>query len=211
MFLYKNPTEIVVVQNKDDGFVFTKDGALEGTVYDTMVPEAAALDAIYLQADAAARAAVPNAAAIVKSTNPAELRTAIKALRDANKRLFILDMTWKPEDSYDDSYHTVDPKPVMTRLEATRTAVAGTDKDVIFQLQATASVGTNVTNAFVSQSDATSVLLSTKALFDSNTYPWMSANTFTNKGVAVFLNDFFDPALTEHAIQVSKARLAALP
>ena len=45
-----------------------------------------------------------------------------------------------------------------------------------------------------------------KPLMDGATYPWIAGKTFADPGTVVFLNDFVDGVLVEHAVEVSRQR-----
>ncbi len=81
-----------------------------------------------------------------------------------------------------------------------------------FQLQGTASeLAAGVFTSIATLSNATSPLMSTKAAFDSVTYPWVLANVPQkvprDAGLVVLANDFADNALTSCAIAVTTERL----
>ena len=55
-----------------------------------------------------------------------------------------------------------------------------------------------------------SPLMSTKAVFDNSTYPWLANNAlgnFSANCLLVLLNDFVDNALVKHAIEITRKRI----
>ena len=78
-------------------------------------------------------------------------------------------------------------------------------------------VGSNhdvTAGSFLTLSDASSPLLSTKARFDATTYPWLvkteNVAKRAGKSLVVLMNDFIDNALTSHAIAMTRQRAAML-
>lgn len=114
-------------------------------------------------------------------------------------------------DSYNGSYETTQPEPIIAALEKmTRPAPEG-DSYTVLQLQGTATADEEViVSCALSQSSASSPLMSTKAYFDTHTYPWVLANAAQKVPLTmplVLLNDFVDNALATVAAQISLQRL----
>jgi hypothetical protein len=195
-FLATNTREIVVVRIKYDGFLNPS----------AMTPTPSALDA----ALGAARNAVDDSTTI-RVGDASALQSNVGDLLNTGTRLILIEGTWDFQDSYSDAaYATVDPPPILAALQQLRGLVAGTPHGAIYQLQATpTSLSNQFVEAWFTRSDASSILLSTKSLMDSATYPWVAENSFGNQGLVVFLNDFVDGVLTERAIAVTAARAVA--
>lgn len=198
-WLAENPSEIVVVGANNQGF--SQSG---------MTPPDSALAGILSAAQAATNSSIAIGTA-------SDLSSSYGALLAANKRLIFLNQigNWYPAakcDSYSPAYATVDPQAIIGALsQISSDKQSGTDYTVL-QLQgtATATGAKVIASCAVSQSDASSPLMSTKPLFDSNTYPWLLANVNTrlsNDYLVVFLNDFVDNALAQRAVAVTKQRM----
>ena len=198
-WLAANPSEIVVVGANNQGF--SQPG---------MTPSDSALAGILSAAQVSTKSTIAIGTA-------SDLNSSYGALLAANKRLIFLNQIggWYPAtkyDSYSPAYATVNPQSIIGALDQMSSAgQSGTDYTVL-QLQGTATAtGTAVVvSCALSQSNASSPLMSTKPLFDSTTYPWLPANVNTrlsNDYLVVFLNDFVDNALTQTAVAVTKQRM----
>ncbi|MFM7469318.1 MAG: hypothetical protein ACKO37_07460 [Vampirovibrionales bacterium] len=192
-WLVANPTEIVAISLGTSGFAD----------HGTMDPTVADLQAKFLKA----QQAVTGASSLQIGTTT-DLQTSYATLVSDHKRLFFLNQgfQWYPAtkyDSYSDSaYATTDPATIMTQLN-TMKAEGQADSDyTVLQFQATATnqnIAGNIEALVASASDAYEPLMSTKALMDSNTYPWALAyvpQNLSNSKLLVLLNDFVDNALS---------------
>jgi len=202
-WLAAHHSEIVVVGANNQGFVEPA----------SMTPPDSTLAGILSAAQAATQSTISIGTA-------SDLNSSYGALLAANKRLIFLNQigSWYPAtkyDSYGAAYDTVDPQSIIDALsQMTSAGQSGTNYTVL-QLQGTATAtGTAVVVASaLSQSHASSPLMSTKPLFDSNTYPWLLANVDTrlsNEYLVVFLNDFVDNALAQTAVAVTKQRMGLI-
>lgn len=82
----------------------------------------------------------------------------------------------------------------------------------VLQMQGTSTaIGAPViAPSIATLSDASSPLLSTKALFDIATNPWLAqnvANKLSHDQLVVFLNDFVDNCMASTAITVTAQRM----
>lgn len=113
-------------------------------------------------------------------------------------------------DSYADApYATLVPAPIMSALNGMEPTPPGGSDYTVLQFQGTASAVTSLWPTLaLCTSDSTSPLLMTKALFDSNTYPWASANLsrFNSEYPLVILNDFVDPIMSQIAEAATSTR-----
>ncbi|GAA5866090.1 hypothetical protein JCM1840_003403 [Sporobolomyces johnsonii] len=224
-FLSDNTSEIVVVELKSDGFPFTTD------LYDesdppkltaiSMVPTVEALAAALHNA----KSSSPLAAREIEVGSAQDLGAPIGELLRNNRRLIIIDRVhelereaedrWDRADSYThDSYDTDDPLKILAALNVayddatTRAARKVSPLSTIYQLQATptAQIWADI-GASLTYSDASSLLVWSKARMDRVTYPWLATKAFIEPGLVVFLNDFVDGCLVEHALEKTKERV----
>ncbi|GAA5891838.1 hypothetical protein JCM6882_007378 [Rhodosporidiobolus microsporus] len=235
-FLAENEEEIVVVELKDDGFPFKTDiyptpssppanpAAPVKPVTISMVPSLSDL------ADTLKRARSSSTlkARDIQVGGAADLVRTIGELLEENRRLIIINRMhaaeleetdrWERADSYThELYDTDDPLKVLSALNTAHAdAVARTAKEeegaargTIYQLQATptAQIWSDI-GPSLSFSDASSLLVWSKARMDRVTYPWIAERAFLEDGPVVFLNDFVDPALVEHCVEKSRERVA---
>jgi hypothetical protein len=153
------------------------------------------------------------AAPSITVTNHHDFRASYADLIKYNKRLFVLyapetgaPVTAKKYDCYNgDVYATTKSSNIIGALNGmTKSGQAGYDYTVL-QLQGTASTASKaIAGTIANASKSGSPLMSTKAAFDSATYPWVIANARKNLGdaqVIVLLNDFVDNALAMHAMK----------
>jgi hypothetical protein len=153
------------------------------------------------------------AAPSITVTDQRDFRTSYADLIKYNKRLFVLyapetgaPVTATKYDSYNgDVYATTKSSNIIGALNGMNKAgQAGYDYTVL-QLQGTASTASKaIAGTVANASKSGSPLMSTKAAFDSATYPWVIANARKNLGdaqVTVLLNDFVDNALAIHAMK----------
>ncbi|AWB08674.1 hypothetical protein A6A40_27285 (plasmid) [Azospirillum humicireducens] len=199
-WLAANPSEIVVVSANNQGF------------YDpSMTPDEATLAGILSSAQQSTQSKIAIGDA-------GDLSSTYGTLIAANKRLIFLNQisNWMQAakyDSYnDDSYATTQPGNIIAALSAMTAAGQSGSNYTVLQLQGTAtSTGAAVvTSCALSQSNASSPLMSTKAFFDSATYPWLLANVNKNllkNQLVVFLNDFVDNALAQTASAITLQRM----
>ena len=198
-WLEVNSSEVVVVNANTQGFD------------NSLAPSDETLQKILSDAIAAT-------GSTVATGGPSDLGTAYGDLVSANKRLIFLNQYfgWHAATKYDSynekDYFTTDPATVIVALNAmNKTGQSGNDYTVL-QLQGTAT-GTGkkvVVSAALSQSLASSPLMSTKSRFDNATYPWTLSNVPSNLAsnqLVVLLNDFVDNALAATASQLTLVRI----
>lgn len=199
-WLAAHPGEIVVVGANSQGFQQPQ----------SMTPSDSALAAILSQAKTATGSTIAIGTA-------SDLSTSYGDLLAANKRLIFLNQigNWYPAkkyDSYNPSYATTQPQPIMAALKGMNSSGQSGNDYTILQLQGTASDtgGAAQATAVTTLSKASSLLMSTKAFFDSNTYPWLVesvSKNLSNGQLVVFINDFFDNALAQSAMTITKQRM----
>lgn len=160
----------------------------------------------------------------IKVATAKDLDTPIGELIERNLRLFIVDRIYSPHDWYrtdsytHEAYGTDNPATIMAQLVATHESSTKSDeldsspkRGCIYQLQATpTSRIVDAAKSALTFSDALSLLVWMKARQDRTTYPWIAQTSFEEPGNVIFLNDFCDGALVDHAIDVSRQR-AGLP
>ncbi|GAA5859248.1 hypothetical protein JCM8547_008936 [Rhodosporidiobolus lusitaniae] len=167
----------------------------------SMVPSSSDLAA----ALSAAKSSSPLAAREIQVGGAQDLGRTIGELLSENRRLVIVDRVheeeraegerWERADSYThDLYDTDDPLKVLSALDATHSDAAARSarrvgpRSTIYQLQATptaqiwADIGPSLT-----YSDASSLLVWSKARMDRVTYPWLAKRAFVEEGLVVFL------------------------
>ncbi|KAA6438428.1 hypothetical protein FEM33_17220 [Dyadobacter flavalbus] len=212
-YLGQHPSEVVVVALGHSGFY-----------QDYMKPSTATLESYV-------RNALNATGSHVAIGNKLDLNSSYHDLIASNKRLIILgqygfpsDPSQSPEpalvydaakyDSYADSYQTTDVNVIMNALNNMNAAGQNGNDYTVLQLQGTASgAGGGIFGSVASMSDASSPLMSTKARFDSNTYPWLAANLpgrFLNEQLLICLNDFADNALTDYCQKLTVTRAASV-
>ncbi|MEO6702830.1 MAG: hypothetical protein ABI140_13515 [Jatrophihabitantaceae bacterium] len=200
-WLEANPSEIVVVDANTAGILNDK----------TMVPSVEKLQAILASA-------MSDSGSTVVAGDVSDLATTYAELISVNKRLIFLNQegTWSPASKYDSysdkAYATTDPASVVKALEAMNSTDQANYDYTVLQLQGTATnTGTKVViSAALSQSSASSPLMSTKADFDSVTYPWALQHVPFNldaTGLVVLLNDFVDNVQAATAAQLTLVRV----
>ncbi|XXH04578.1 hypothetical protein Hte_010995 [Hypoxylon texense] len=191
-FLRQHPQEIIVVQLRSDGIL---DQIEKPNAYQKMAALKAALER--------------NPGVVAGSLN--DMRTAtVKQLRDQSMRLIVVDEIDQYSSYSDAAYATLDGKPIVKALDG-MTAKGQEGKPMtLLQCQATA---TNVTPAFeysiIAANASTSILMSTKAACDIQTHPWLAQNVIprlTNPELVTIMNDFFDGATVDVAVELSKKR-----
>ncbi|MBK8253228.1 MAG: hypothetical protein IPK82_11255 [Polyangiaceae bacterium] len=142
-----------------------------------------------------------------------DLHTPIGDLLKQNKRLIVLWDSTNIAGSYsDDAYATVDSAKIVGALGNLIGAVSATDRVAVFELQGTrtATTAAQVRSA-LSFSNASNPLLSTKARFDRETYPYVLQNAprVPKTALVVLLNDFVDCAMRDYAAAITRRRLGS--
>jgi hypothetical protein len=198
-FLKDHPSEIVVVSLNFDGFK------------KSMRPGLSELENIL--SDARKRTGTQQSNVV---GNKKDLQTSYKGLVAANKRLLFLNQVGAADDatkydSYNDDYKSVSVDPILKALKGMTFSGQFDNDYTVLQLQGTATGLPGASFAgVVTLSNASSPLLSTKAAFDTETYPWLKENVtrkLSTEKLIVFLNDFVDNALVSTAIAVTKQRV----
>ncbi|MGE5458753.1 MAG: hypothetical protein ACM3RX_10400 [Methanococcaceae archaeon] len=152
-----------------------------------------------------------------------DLNVKIKLLLNENKRLIFLNQVdaasdAQKYDSYDKQiYATIHVKNILAALNRMQSHPPKGKAYTVLQLQGTSTAdlmafSTSILDATsLGSSDAMSPLMSTKAIFDNSTYPWLANNVpkkFSPNSLLVFINDFVDNALVKHAIDITRKRIA---
>jgi hypothetical protein len=151
-----------------------------------------------------------------------DLNEKIGVLLNENKRLIFLNQVGAASDaqkydSYDEKiYATIRVKNILLALDRMQSHPPKGEVYTVLQLQGTPTAdlmacSTSIIDATsIGSSDAMSPLMSTKAIFDNSTYPWLANNVpkkFSPNSLLVFLNDFVDNALVKHAIDITRKRI----
>lgn len=187
--LVQNPTEFIAVQIRFDGIDSTCAIATDDEV-DTYVSNA--LDGTDL----------------IRS-GFSDMGSPIDTLRQNNKRLIVLTHA-KQYSSWGGDNSTLNGGPIVwgfqTFLTGASSDEAGTEL-AVWQCQATSTAIKEVAVYDVTNANsATSSLLCTKSICDTATLPWLQQNVFPKMPTTVLqaiMNDFFDGATSETAIQLS--------
>ncbi|WP_221391586.1 hypothetical protein [Dyadobacter sp. NIV53] len=208
-YLGQHPSEIVVVALGHAGFY-----------QDYMKPSTATLES-YI------KNAISQSNSGVSVGNKLDLNSSYNDLIASGKRLIILgqcgfpgDPSQSPEqaliydaskyDSYTDAYQTTDVNVIMNALNSMNADGQNGNDYTVLQLQGTASGASGgIFGSAATLSDASSPLMSTKAHFDNNTYPWIQNNVagrFKKDQLLVCLNDFADNALTDCCVKLTQQR-----
>jgi hypothetical protein len=194
-FLNAHPQEIAVVQLRSDG-ILTKVVEL---------PSAADKNQIL-------NAALGRHSGLSAGTlNDLKTQT-VKQLRDAGKRLIILDNA-NQYSSYDDaSYATLTGESILAALERMTSAAQASHDFTLLQRQATA---TNLKDPLIysilTSNASTSILMSSKAFCDTKTQPFLHdtvLNQLTVDQSVMLMNDWFDGATADVAVAMSISRLS---
>ncbi len=201
-WLADNPTEIVVVSLNFQGFA-----------QDTMKPSVENLN------QGIAAAVQQTGTQNIKFGDASALNQTVSELLDSNTRLIFLNQIGSATDadkydSYTDAYKTTDVNVILKALQVMQSTPQNGAAYTVLQLQGTAN-GTKdgIAKSIATTSDASSPLMSTKAMFDNQTYPWLQANVatqFSPDYLLVFLNDFVDNALASYAKAITLQRLGKL-
>lgn len=206
-WLTAHPGEIVVVSANFQGF--------DAGEAQAMQPSVQTLETIAADARTAA-----GATAIVTG-GLSDLTLSYSDLIKAGKRLIFLNQidptgahgtnNTRKYDSYSLAYRTTDVGHILSALNGMSSSGQTGFDYTVMQLQGTAQgTSDNVEGAITDFSWSGSPLMSTKAAFDSQTYPWLLENLRANLGhrqLTVLLNDFADNALA----QTAKTILAKYP
>jgi hypothetical protein len=192
-FLVAHPNEIVVVQLRWDG---VPDGCAHPTDQEL---------ADYLNA----ALSTSNGAVAAGSLDDMQ-RLSIAQLRDQRKRLVL----FGPTDSYstytDAANATLDGRSIVAEFEKVSLGAQTGRPFTNLQCQATATNLPEVVAYSVMAANADgSCLLATKPLCDEKTLPWIMANAGRLYGgeLVVIMNDFFDGATADVAVEWSRRRL----
>lgn len=191
-FLNTHTSEVVVVGLSSDGFSF-----------DSMKPREDVVMRLIKDAVDGYQSSIQ------LSTEVDDLEKSYEELLNINCRLIVL---WKPEfkDSYsDDAYQTKDVRSIKTALDETLSS-ADKNQPLMLQLQGTANGRYfDDIRSFITNSDASSLLMSTKGQFDQTTYRWLSqldVSKLPTKKTVVCLNDFVENGLVSRCQKLSKQR-----
>lgn len=214
-WLNNNPNEIVVVSCNTQGMMSSD-----------MHPTQADLDAVL--------ETVRTNTGISKSDlitgNQDDLNQAYNKLITAKKRLIFLNQIGSEPatnkyDSYNDSlYGTMNPQNIITALDAMNKSTEeeqvknkqGVNVNkytyTVLQIQDTATneIKRVTLPSLLTNSLASSPLMSTKGKFDHVTLPWLLEKVnvnLSNKFLTVVLNDFGDNATVSHCIEICKQRM----
>jgi hypothetical protein len=201
-FLCNHPTEIVVVCVNSQGFF-----------NDSMKPTVEVLNQYLTNALTAT-----GMTDLLVCGDKNDLASTYATLISEKKRLIFLNYKTGVSDadkydSYDgDAYTTTNVENIIGALNGMSSTTQAKHDFTVLQLQGTAEgTGGGIFSGIATMSDASSPILSTKAMFDNQTYPWLRKNVaanFDHNQTIVFLNDFGDNALTSAAIAITKQRLA---
>ncbi|KAI1159831.1 PLC-like phosphodiesterase [Nemania serpens] len=190
-FLNQHPQEIIVIQLRTDG------------ILDEIETPSAAEKIDILNA------ALTRYPGISSSALEDMQKSTIRQLRESSKRLIVLDEVDQYSSYNDILYATLDGASIITALNSITSAGQAGRPLTLLQCQATA---TNVKDALVysiaSSNSSTSILMSTKAVADTKTHPWLLANVqnLTGRELVVVMNDFFDGATADITIRLNEAR-----
>lgn len=199
-WLNSNTTEIVVVSLNFQGFLSA-----------SMQPSLSTLSSYLTNAQNA------TGTTGILTGDKNDLSRTYSDLCSTNTRLIFLNQVGANDDAtkYDsyskDVYQTTDVSNVIGALNAMSASNQSSYDYTVLQLQATAeATGGGIFSNIATLSNATSPILSTKAMFDNQTYAWLRqnvANNFNFDQTVVFLNDFGDNALVDIAMDITRQRL----
>jgi len=192
-FLVSHPDEIVVVQLRWDG-----------------VPADCAHPSDQELADCLNAALSTSNGAVAAGSVDDMRHLTIAQLRDQRKRLIL----FGPTDSYstytDAANATLDGRSIVAEFEKVNPKVQAGKPFTNLQCQATATNLPEVVAYSVLAANAdSSCLLATKPICDDKTLPWISANAgrLDEGELVVVMNDFFDGATADVAVEWSRRRL----
>lgn len=198
-WLSTHPTEIVVVSCNTQGFAST-----------VIKPTAQLLNDYLLGARQDSRVSTE----MVNNGDATALGQSISSLLASNTRLIFLnqiDGETTKYDSYNDSYKTLDPAPIVTALAAMNKQEQAKYTYTVLQLQGTCTgLPAVIASSAIGLSKASSPLMATKAKFDQTTHPWVRDNAdlnLSNQYLMVLLNDFIDGTTVSLAWDLSMQRM----
>lgn len=195
-FLIAHPTEIAVVHVRWDGVPQESKRPSETELKSYM--------------DAAL--ALSNGSITTGSLDDLKNRT-IKELRDSRKRLLYV-VNVGVLSTYDDIANaTTDGRSIIAAFD--RVLRADKQEGQNFTVAQCQATPTNIQGVIIysvlTSSASTMALMSTKALCDTQTLPWLRDNIIKRckkDQLMVFMNDFLDGATTDVAVGLSRQRLA---
>jgi hypothetical protein len=199
IWLNDNKTEIVVVSLNFQGF-FSDEMKPSSNFIQTYIDSVVSTNKINL-----------------KSGSQEDLTKTYQELIDSNKRLIFLNQLEDKSDaikydSYTKSYETTNVDNIIQALNDMKDNPAPATYDyMVLQLQGTANaILSDIADSSIMFSKKTSPLMSTKAMFDTQTYTWIyehAAKDFDTDHLMVFLNDFSDNALAHQSMVITKNRM----
>ncbi|EFX06649.1 phospholipase c [Grosmannia clavigera kw1407] len=194
-FLQAHPDEIAVVQLRWDGVPDKCKRPIEQDLNDSVFRALAHTDGA------------------IASGNLDDLRNcSIAQLRGDRKRLLVLVNVDSLSTYTDEGNATTSGDAIVAGFSSALHPEAAQGKAFVnIQVQATATnIPAAVAYSVLSASASTSCLLATKALVDSKALPWVRDNTARTCGddtLVVIMNDFFDGATADVAVELSRQRL----
>ncbi|MEM7426995.1 MAG: hypothetical protein AAF441_12940 [Pseudomonadota bacterium] len=218
-----NEHEIIIVNVKDSGILGTSssDPSKTGDIFVPLYADSADLSSAQTWITNVLGNQFPDLSPLFIEDFEAVSSKSLGALYNANNRLIFYFGTGY-NDSYPQSksqqeatYGTFDPSNVISALNtALPTCQTDTSNYTVFQLQDTVTdyLASNIgsTHDEIQQaliSDNGSALLSTKGMFDNQTYPWALQNLSSCTTMAVMLNDFAGNLLAYNAKTLTNARI----
>jgi len=194
VFLQQHPNEIVVVQLRGDGIL----GQIE---------QPSQQDKDRILADEVQR--VGGGITVGNSSDMQSM--TIDQLREQGRRLIVLDGVDQYSSYDDNAYSTLDGDTIVNALNGMSAEKQRGKAFTLLQCQATATnKGDALRYSIVSSNASTSLLMSSKAVCDMKTHPWLWDNVrekFTEEQLVVLMNDFFDGATADLARELSEERL----
>jgi len=192
-FLVSHPTEIVVAQNRWDGVPADCARPSDGDLSN------------YLNTALSA-----SKGALIAGSLDDMRKLTIQQLRDQRKRLILFNNSDSFSTYTDSGNATLTGDGIIAEFNKISADSQRGKPFTNLQCQATA---TNIRDAVVysviSANASSSCLLATKPICDSKTLPWITANAgrLDSNELVVAMNDFFDGATADVAIEWSKKRL----
>lgn len=140
---------------------------------------------------------------------------SIDALRSSGRRIILVHMVEKYDSWTAAAYATLHSTPIIARFESMHTEGQLSTDLTILQCQATSqSIKEVLVYSVLASNAATSCLMSTKAMGDMRTLPWIRDNVLhrlqAERNVVV-MNDFIDGATCELCVELSSERLKVPP
>ena len=192
-FLVAHPTEIVVVQNRWDG-----------------VPAECARPSDQDLANYLSTALAGSNGAVVAGSEDDMRNLTIEQLRDQRKRLIVFANSDSFSTYTDAGNATLNGDSIVAEFNNISAQSQAGKPFTNLQCQATA---TNIRDAVVysvlAANASSSCLLATKPICDSKTLPWIieNAGRLDSNELVVAMNDFFDGATADVAVEWSRKRL----